>query len=53
MILFKDIADFCEAFEEKMKLLTGELSEQFKKSHDLEVEIKKNLKGFGYEIQSS
>jgi type I restriction enzyme M protein len=39
-----------EAFEEKMKRLTNELSEQFKKSDKLESEIKKNLKGLGYEI---
>lgn len=37
-------------FEEKMKRLTGELSEQFKKSAELEREIGKNLKGLGYEI---
>jgi len=39
-----------EKFEEKMKKLTSELSEQFKKSHELESGIKKNLKGLGYEI---
>lgn len=39
-----------EAFEEKMKRLTADLSEQFKKSDKLEAEIKKNLKGLGYEI---
>lgn len=39
-----------EAFEEKMKKLTSELSGQFKKSKDLEKEIKNNLKGLGYEI---
>lgn len=39
-----------EAFEEKMKRLTAELSEQFKKSIELEKEIKKNLKGLGYEV---
>lgn len=37
-----------EVFEEKMKRLTSELSDQFKKSEELEVEIKKNLKGIGY-----
>ena len=39
-----------EAFEEKMKRLTTELSDQFKKSDQLEIEIKKNLKGLGYDI---
>lgn len=39
-----------EVFEEKMKRLTSELSDQFKKSDELEVEIKKNLKGLGYEV---
>ena len=39
-----------EAFKDKMKRLTSELSEQFKKSAELEKEIRKNLKGLGYEI---
>jgi type I restriction enzyme M protein len=39
-----------EVFDQKMKRLTGELSEQFKKSVELEKEIKHNLKGLGYEI---
>ncbi len=39
-----------EAFDEKMKRLTAELSVQFRKSDELEAEIKKNLKGLGYEI---
>lgn len=39
-----------EAFEEKMKRLTGELSQQFKKSAEIEKEIKRNLKGLGYEV---
>ena len=38
-----------EAFEEKMKRLVAELAGKFKKSHELEGEIKKNLKGLGYE----
>jgi type I restriction enzyme M protein len=37
-----------EVFDEKMKRLTKELGEQFEKSHELEEEIKKNLKGIGY-----
>jgi type I restriction enzyme M protein len=39
-----------EDFDEKMKRLTGELLQQFNKSVELEKEIKKNLKGLGYEI---
>jgi len=39
-----------EVFDAKMKRLTKELGEQFKKSKELESEIKKNLKGIGYEI---
>lgn len=39
-----------EPFDEKMKRLTGELSEMFKKSHELEDKIKENLKAIGYEI---
>ena len=35
-------------FEEKMENLTSELSELFKKSHKLEEEIRKDLKGIGY-----
>lgn len=37
-------------FEEKMKTLTSELSSLFKQSHELEEEIKNQLKGIGYEI---
>ncbi len=39
-----------EPFDEKMKRLTAGLSQKFKKSHELETEIKKNLKAIGYEI---
>lgn len=39
-----------EPFDEKMKRLSIELAGQFKKSRELEAEIKKNLKGIGYEI---
>ncbi len=39
-----------ELFEEKMKKITSELAGQFKKSKELEKEIKNNLKGLGYEI---
>ena len=39
-----------EPFEEKMSRLTSELSELFKKSHELEAEIKDRLGAIGYEI---
>lgn len=39
-----------EPFEEKMTRLTSELSEMFKKSHELEDEIRVKLKAIGYEI---
>jgi len=39
-----------EPFEEKMTRLTTDLSQLFNKSHDLEEEIKKQLKKIGYEI---
>ena len=39
-----------EEFKEKMRRLTIELSEQFKKSEKLEKEIKFNLKELGYEL---
>ena len=39
-----------EVFEEKMKRLTSELSKQMKQGKELDEEIKKNLKGIGYEI---
>jgi len=37
-------------FEEKMDNLTSELAELFAKSRHLEEEIKKNLRGLGYEL---
>lgn len=39
-----------EPFDDKMKRLTSELSEMFKKSHELEKEIRKKLGAIGYEI---
>jgi type I restriction enzyme M protein len=39
-----------EPFEEKMTRLTGELSEMFNKSHELEDEIRKSLGAIGYEM---
>ena len=40
--------DDSEPFDEKMKRLTGELSEMFKRSHELEGEIRQRLGGIGY-----
>ena len=39
-----------EPFEEKMARLTAELSEQFAESRHLEDEIRKNLKGMGFDV---
>jgi ribosomal 50S subunit-associated protein YjgA (DUF615 family) len=39
-----------EPFERKMARLTGELSEMFKRSHELEDEIRKRLGAIGYDI---
>ena len=47
----EDVEEDEEEFEEKMAELTNELSEQFKKSKELEEEIRKNLKGIGYQIK--
>ena len=47
---FKEVEeDDDEVFEEKMKRLTSELSQQFIKSHELEEKIKENLKKISYE----
>jgi len=42
--------DGAEPFEEKMTRLTGELSGMFKRSHELEEEIRKRLGAIGYEM---
>ena len=39
-----------EPFEDKMKRLTGELSEMFKQSDTLQNEIREKLKAIGWEI---
>ena len=39
-----------EVFEEKMQRLTGELSQQFKESKELETKVKENLKKVGFDI---
>jgi type I restriction enzyme M protein len=46
----EDIDEDEEKFEDKIKKLTSELAEQFKKSKELEEEIKNNLEGLNYEI---
>ena len=40
-----------EPFQEKMTRLTSELSEMFKKSHELEEEIRKQLASIGFELK--
>ena len=40
-----------KSFQEKMERLTGELSELFAKSHELEAEIKKQLASIGFTIK--
>ncbi|MHB1336894.1 MAG: N-6 DNA methylase [Candidatus Humimicrobiaceae bacterium] len=47
---FEEVEEDDEVFEAKMEKLTKELSEQFKKSSELEKEIKKNLKSIGLDI---
>ena len=39
-----------EPFEEKMARLTKELYEQFAEAKKLEEEIRKNLKGLGFDV---
>jgi type I restriction enzyme M protein len=39
-----------EPFDEKMTRLTAELSEMFKRSHELEEEIRQRLGAIGFEI---
>jgi type I restriction enzyme M protein len=45
-----DVEDDGEPFADKMARLTGQLKNQFEESDSLEVEIKKNLAGLGYEV---
>jgi type I restriction enzyme M protein len=46
----EEVEDDGEPFEEKMTRLTSELSEMFKKSHELEEEIRRKLGAIGYEM---
>lgn len=46
----EEIEEDDEPFEEKMVRLTSELSDMFKKNHELEEEIKRQLSLIGFEI---
>ncbi|MGL4362455.1 MAG: type I restriction-modification system subunit M [Cellulosilyticaceae bacterium] len=46
----EEVEEDGEPFEEKMDRLTTELAKQFKKSKELEEEIRKQLGGIGYEF---
>lgn len=46
----EEVEDDGEPFEEKMTRLTSELSDMFKKLHELEDEIRKKLGAIGYEV---
>jgi type I restriction enzyme M protein len=46
----EEVVDDGEPFDQKMKRLAGQLAEQFNESEKLEKEIRKNLKGIGYEL---
>ena len=46
----EDVEEDDEEFEEKMQRLTAELSEQMRKGQELDEEVKKNLKGIGYDL---
>ena len=47
---FEEVEDDGEPFEEKMERLTNTLANQFKKSRELEEEIRKQLGGIGYKL---
>jgi hypothetical protein len=46
----EEVEDDGEPFEEKMNRLTSELADMFKKSRELEDEIRKKLGALGYEV---
>ena len=46
----EEVEDDGEPFDEKMERLTNTLDNQFKKSRELEEEIRKQLGGIGYEL---
>ena len=47
---FEEVKEDDEVFEANMEKLTKELSDQLKKSSELDEEIRKNLKSIGFEI---
>ena len=47
----EEVEDDGEPFEEKMTRLTSELSDMFKKSHELEDEIRKKLGAIGFTMK--
>ena len=46
----EDAPEDDEPFEEKMTSLTSELADMFKRSHELESEIRAKLGALGYEV---
>ncbi len=46
----EDVEEDEDTFQERMANLTGDLANQFKMSHELEVKIRQRLKGIGYEV---
>jgi len=44
-------AEDSELFAEKMERLTGELSELFERSHELEAEVRRQLERIGYKME--
>lgn len=48
-----DVEEDDEPFDDKMKRLTGELSELFEESDRLQEQIKKNLEAIGYGLQGN
>ena len=49
-VCIEEVEDDGEPFEEKMERLTNTLANQFKKSRELEEEIRKQLGGIGYKL---
>ena len=48
--MMEEVEDDGAPFEEKMERLTNTLANQFKRSRELEEEIRKQLGGIGYEL---
>jgi type I restriction enzyme M protein len=47
----EDIEDDGEPFDQKVQQLTAQLSKQMEESRKLDDEIRKNLKGLGYDVK--